>query len=82
MAEHKGILTYCEITEGELPSISKEVLGCGRKLADDLGQILAGELRPSVDAYWIGALALVAIALLVWILRRTAKKAISRSRVS
>jgi uncharacterized membrane protein YdjX (TVP38/TMEM64 family) len=51
-------------------------------LADDLGQILAGELRPSVDAYWIGAVALVAIVLLVWILHRTAKQAITRSRVS
>ena len=50
-------------------------------LADDLGQILAGELRPTVDAYWIGAVALVAIALLVWILHRTAKRAISGNRV-
>ena len=38
MAEYKGIMTYCEITEGKLPSISNEVLGCGRRLADDLGQ--------------------------------------------
>jgi uncharacterized membrane protein YdjX (TVP38/TMEM64 family) len=51
-------------------------------LADDLGQILAGELRPSADAYWIGVIALVAIALLVWILHRTAKRAMSGSRVS
>ena len=50
-------------------------------LADDLGQILAGELRPTVDAYWIGAVALVAIALLVWILHRTAKRALSGNRV-
>ncbi len=40
MAEYKGIMTFCEIIEDELPSISKEVLGCGRKLADDLGQEL------------------------------------------
>lgn len=40
MAEYKGIMTYCEITEGKLPSISTEVLGCGRRLADDLGQEL------------------------------------------
>ena len=40
MAEYKGIMTYCEITEGKLPSISYEVLGCGRRLADDLGQEL------------------------------------------
>lgn len=40
MAEHKGIMTYCEISEGTLPSISREVLGCGRRLADELGQQL------------------------------------------
>jgi len=40
MAEYKGIMTYCEIIEGELPSITAEVLGCGRRLADELGQEL------------------------------------------
>jgi len=40
MAEYKGVMTYCEITEGKLPSISNELLGCGRRLADDLGQEL------------------------------------------
>jgi electron transfer flavoprotein alpha subunit len=58
MAEYNGILTYCEITEGELPSISKEVLGCGRMLADDLGQELCTVLVGS-DA---GSLAQEAIA--------------------
>ena len=58
MAEYKGIMTYCEITEGKLPSISKEVLGCGRRLADDLGQELCTVLVGS-DA---GSLAQEAIA--------------------
>jgi len=40
MAEYSGIMTYCEIIDGKLPSISREVLGCGRKLADELGQQL------------------------------------------
>lgn len=40
MAEFKGVMIYCEIIEGSLPSIAYEVLGCGRKLADDLGQEL------------------------------------------
>ncbi len=44
MTEYKGIMTYCEIIEGRLPSISKQVLGCGRKLADDLGQELSAVL--------------------------------------
>lgn len=40
MAEYNGILTYCEIIDGKLPPITREVLGCGRRLADDLGQEL------------------------------------------
>jgi len=40
MAEYKVVMTYCEIAEGILPSISREVLGFGRKLADDLGEEL------------------------------------------
>lgn len=47
MAEHKGVLIYCEITEGSLPSITYEVLGCSRKLADDLGQELYAVLLGS-----------------------------------
>ncbi|MCP4714450.1 MAG: electron transfer flavoprotein subunit alpha/FixB family protein [Deltaproteobacteria bacterium] len=59
MAEYNGILTFCEIAEGALPSITTEVLGCGRRLADDLGQQLSAVLIGS-DA---GSLAQEAIAL-------------------
>jgi len=59
MAEYKGIMTYCEITEGTLPSITAEVLGCGRRLADDLGQELCTVLVGS----GVGSLAQEAIAL-------------------
>jgi len=38
MAEYEGVLIYAEIGEGKLKAISTELLGCGRKLADDLGQ--------------------------------------------
>lgn len=41
MAENKGVLTCSEFMEGRLASISLELLGIGRKLADDLGQELA-----------------------------------------
>ena len=58
MAEYKGIMTYCEITEGKLPSISNEVLGCGRRIADDLGQELCTVLVGSD----VGSLAQEAIA--------------------
>ncbi len=41
MAEYKGVLVHCEVTEGKLAAIATELLGCGRKLADDLGQELS-----------------------------------------
>jgi electron transfer flavoprotein alpha subunit len=44
MAENKGVLVFCEIKEGKLAAIATELLGCGRKLADDLGQELAAVL--------------------------------------
>ncbi len=40
MAEYKGVMTYGEVTEGKLTAITTELLGCGRKLADALGQEL------------------------------------------
>jgi electron transfer flavoprotein alpha subunit len=44
MAETKGVLIVGEIVEGKLAAISTELLGIGRKLADDLGQELAAAL--------------------------------------
>jgi len=44
MAEYKGVLIYAEIGEGKLKAVSTELLGCGRKLADDLGQELGAVL--------------------------------------
>jgi len=44
MAEYKGVLIYAEIGEGKLKAISTELLGCGRTLADDLGQELGAVL--------------------------------------
>lgn len=69
--------TYVAATAlGMLPPVTLYVyLGT---LADDVGQILAGEMRPSGGAYWIGAMALVAVALVVWIVHRTAKRALGR----
>ncbi len=40
MAEYKGVMIHCEVAEGKLAAIATELLGCGRKLADDLGQEL------------------------------------------
>jgi electron transfer flavoprotein alpha subunit len=36
MAEYKGILVFGELADGKLASITTELLGCGRRLADDL----------------------------------------------
>ena len=41
MAENKGILVFGELTDGKLASITTELLGCGRKLVDDLKEDLS-----------------------------------------
>ncbi|MDH4269052.1 MAG: hypothetical protein OEV52_01945 [Dehalococcoidia bacterium] len=41
MAEYKGILVCGELTDGKLASITTELLGCGRKLADELKEDLS-----------------------------------------
>jgi len=41
MAEYKGILVCGELADGKLASITTELLGCGRKLADDLKEDLS-----------------------------------------
>lgn len=42
-----GVLIFAEIIEGRLASVSTELLGCGRKLAADLGQDLSAVLAGS-----------------------------------
>jgi electron transfer flavoprotein alpha subunit len=41
MAEYKGTLVLGELADGKLASITTELLGCGRKLADDLKEQLS-----------------------------------------
>lgn len=41
MAENKGIMVYGEIVDGKISSITTELLGCGRKLADELKEDLS-----------------------------------------
>ncbi len=41
MSDNKGVLVYGEVTEGKLSGTTAELLGCGRKLADDLGEELS-----------------------------------------
>jgi electron transfer flavoprotein alpha subunit len=58
MADYTGVLVCGEITEGKLAPITIELLGIGRKLADDLGEELSALLMGST----IGALGQEAIA--------------------
>ncbi len=44
MAEYSGVMVFCETANGKLAAIGAEGLGCGRKLADSLGQKLCGVL--------------------------------------
>jgi len=40
MAEYKGVLVCGELSDGKLAAITTELLGCGRRLADDLKEEL------------------------------------------
>ena len=44
MSDNKGVMIFGEVIEGRLSSIATELLGCGRKLADTLGQELSAVL--------------------------------------
>lgn len=47
MDTHKGVLVFGEITEGKLAPITIELLGAGRKLANELGEDLSALLMGS-----------------------------------
>jgi electron transfer flavoprotein alpha subunit len=44
MSEYKGVMVYGEVADGKLSAVTAELLGGGRKLADDLQQELAAVL--------------------------------------
>ncbi|HEY91832.1 MAG TPA: electron transfer flavoprotein subunit alpha/FixB family protein [Dehalococcoidia bacterium] len=44
MADNKGVLILAEVADGNLAAIATELLGAGRKLADDLGEELSALL--------------------------------------
>ena len=41
MPEYKGVMVHAEVAEGKLAAIATELLGCGRRLADELGEELS-----------------------------------------
>ncbi len=61
MADHKHIIVYGEIIEGQLSGATKELLGGGRSLADELGEEVAavfigfGVREGAGQAYAFGA---------------------------
>ncbi|MDD4986073.1 MAG: electron transfer flavoprotein subunit alpha/FixB family protein [Dehalococcoidales bacterium] len=40
MAAYEGVMVFGEVREGKLAAVTTELLGCGRNLADELGQEL------------------------------------------
>jgi len=62
--------TYAAATTvGMLPVVALYVyLGT---LADDIGQILSGELQPGPETWWLAGIAVVAITLVIFVVRRT-----------
>ena len=50
-------------------------------LADDFGAILAGDVRPASGTYWIAAIAIVAIAAVIWIVQRAARRALHQNEL-
>ena len=72
--------TYLAATAlGMLPAVLLYVyLGT---LADDFGAILAGDVRPASGAYWIAAVAIVAIAAVIWIVQRAARRALQQKQL-
>ncbi len=50
-------------------------------LADDFGAILAGDVRPSGGAFWIAAVAIVAIVAMIWIVQRATRRALQQRKL-
>lgn len=44
MSDYQGVMAYCEVVDGALAPIAIEILGGGRKLADELGAPLSAVL--------------------------------------
>lgn len=73
-------LTYVVATAlGMLPAVLMYVyLGT---LADDFSAILAGDVRPASGAYWIAVVAIVTIAVVIWIVQRAARRALQQQQL-
>jgi uncharacterized membrane protein YdjX (TVP38/TMEM64 family) len=73
-----GTIYVAATALGMLPAVLLYVyLGT---LADDFGEILAGDVRPDSSTYWIAAVAIVVIAAVVWIVQRAARRALQQKQ--
>ena len=54
MAENSGVLVICEVNEGALNSLSTELLGCGKKLSESMGQQVSALLLGSEVGSYAG----------------------------
>ena len=45
--ENKGVMIFAEVRDGKLAPITRELLGVGRKLANDLGEELSAIIAGS-----------------------------------
>ncbi len=59
MSDNEGVLVYCETADGKVAPIAAELLGIGRKLAQELGQ----EVLAAILGNQVGSLAPELIAL-------------------
>ena len=73
-------VTYVAATAlGMLPAVLLYVyLGT---LAGDFSAILAGDVRPASGAYWIAFVAILAIAAILWIVQRAARRALQQQQL-
>ena len=58
MADNKGVMIFAEVIDGKLTAVAKELLGAGRKLANDLKE----ELSALVAGSGVGNIAAEAIS--------------------
>lgn len=58
MADYSGVMVYCEVAEGKLSEIAIELLGGGKKLAQELGH----EINAVVIGHGVGGAAQEAVA--------------------
>ncbi len=72
----RGVVHFAATTVGMLPAVALYVyIGT---LARNVSQIMAGEVAPPELGYWLLAVGLVVVALVTWVIHRTAAAVLTR----